>query len=144
MSNYFLNVGPTAEGEIPQPSLDSLAAIGKWMKVNGESIHGTTASLFPKVSWNGRSTTRRLENGGTRVYAHLFERPADGLLALKGLVGKPSSARLLGGAALEIAGSEGAWTVRLPDSLDPVAAVVALDFPSAPGIKEAAAEPAAR
>ena len=37
--NYLLNVGPTAEGEIPGPSVERLAAIGTWMKKNGESIY---------------------------------------------------------------------------------------------------------
>ena len=39
--NYLLNVGPTAEGEIPAPSVERLAAMGRWMKVNGEAIYGT-------------------------------------------------------------------------------------------------------
>lgn len=43
--NFLLNVGPTAEGLFPQPSIERLAAIGKWMKINGESIYGTSASL---------------------------------------------------------------------------------------------------
>ena len=78
--NYLLNVGPTGEGEIPAASLERLAAIGEWMKTNGESIHGTTASLFPKVSWNGRSTTRRTPDGNTRLYLHVFSRPEGGKL----------------------------------------------------------------
>ncbi len=36
--NYLLNVGPTAEGEIPAPSVERLAAMGRWMK--------STASRF--------------------------------------------------------------------------------------------------
>ena len=42
--NYLLNVGPTSEGLIPQPSVERLAEIGRWMKVNGEAIYGTAAS----------------------------------------------------------------------------------------------------
>ena len=30
--NYLLNVGPTAEGVIPQPSVDRLAAVGRWLR----------------------------------------------------------------------------------------------------------------
>ena len=41
--NLLLNVGPSGEGEIPQKSLDRLAAVGKWMQINGEAIYGTVA-----------------------------------------------------------------------------------------------------
>ena len=37
--NYLLNVGPTAEGLIPGPSVDRLAEMGDWMRVNGEAIY---------------------------------------------------------------------------------------------------------
>ncbi len=40
--NYLLNVGPTSEGVIPQPSVDRLMEVGAWMKVNGEAIYGTS------------------------------------------------------------------------------------------------------
>ena len=39
--NYLLNVGPDSTGIIPQPEVDRLEAIGKWMKVNGEAIYST-------------------------------------------------------------------------------------------------------
>jgi alpha-L-fucosidase len=70
--NYLLNVGPTAEGRIPQPSVERLAGIGKWMNVNGGAIYGTTASPFKtQLSW-GRATTKP-----GRLYLHVFDWPAD-------------------------------------------------------------------
>ena len=55
--NYLLNVGPKADGTFPQESIDLLKGMGAWMKVNGESIYGTTASPFAPVSW-GRITKK--------------------------------------------------------------------------------------
>jgi alpha-L-fucosidase len=135
--NYLLNVGPTGEGEIPAASLERLAAIGEWMKVNGESIHGTTASLFPKVSWDGRSTTRKLPDGSTRVYLHVFKHPDGGKLTVNGLVNRPVSATILGKSeSLEVSGKENSWSVQLPEkTLDPIATVVVLSFKDKPTIK---------
>ncbi len=42
--NYLLNVGPTAEGVIPQPSQDTLRTVGRWLKTNGEAVYGTGAT----------------------------------------------------------------------------------------------------
>ncbi|HSH08779.1 MAG TPA: alpha-L-fucosidase [Oceanipulchritudo sp.] len=39
--NYLLNVGPTAEGLIPQPSVERLAEMGAWLRVNGEAVYAT-------------------------------------------------------------------------------------------------------
>jgi len=39
--NYLLNVGPTSEGLIPQPSIDRLMEVGTWLETNGEAIYGT-------------------------------------------------------------------------------------------------------
>lgn len=44
--NYLLNVGPTAEGIVPQPSQDNLRAVGQWLKLNGEAIYGAGRSPF--------------------------------------------------------------------------------------------------
>src|SRR5436190_17852854 len=44
--NYLLNVGPTAEGVIPQASQDVLRTVGRWLKVNGEAVYGAGISPF--------------------------------------------------------------------------------------------------
>lgn len=71
--NYLLNIGPTAEGIIPEPSLCSLKEVGRWLKVNGESIYGAKASpiaISPAASY--RCTAKR-----GKYYIHIFSWPWD-------------------------------------------------------------------
>ncbi|MGD0015119.1 MAG: alpha-L-fucosidase [Bryobacteraceae bacterium] len=44
--NYLLNVGPTAEGVIPERCVEILRAVGRWLKVNGDAIYGTGRTPF--------------------------------------------------------------------------------------------------
>ncbi len=74
--NYLLNVGPTPEGLIPQPSIERLVEVGKWMKVNGEAVYGTSASPFSYLPW-GRAT-----RNGDKLYLHVFNWPTDGKLSV--------------------------------------------------------------
>jgi len=69
--NFLLNVGPTAEGEFPEASVERLKEIGSWMQLNGESIYGTSASPFFKLPW-GRCTVKKVK-GGTNLYLHVFD-----------------------------------------------------------------------
>jgi alpha-L-fucosidase len=99
--NYLLNVGPTSEGVIPFESVERLADVGKWMKVNGESIYATSANPFPyDVPW-GMITSKP-----GRLYLHVFRWPGKELV-LYGLRSKVQRAQLLaGGAAVRFAQKE--------------------------------------
>jgi alpha-L-fucosidase len=92
--NFLLNVGPTAEGLIPAASVERLEAIGRWMDVNAESIHGTQASPFASLQF-GRCT-QRAEGNDTHLYFHVFDWPRNGKLRIDGLGNDPLSARVLG------------------------------------------------
>lgn len=39
--NLLLNIGPRADGTIPQEQQDLMLAVGKWLQVNGEAIYGS-------------------------------------------------------------------------------------------------------
>ncbi|MDR3459597.1 MAG: alpha-L-fucosidase [Verrucomicrobiae bacterium] len=82
--NYLLNVGPTGQGVIPQGGVNDLQQIGAWMKVNGESIYGTSASPPFKTQPEWGRFTRK----GDKLYAHIFEWPKDGKLTIHGVEAK--------------------------------------------------------
>jgi alpha-L-fucosidase len=109
--NYLLNVGPTAEGVIPQTSQDNLRAVGRWLKVNGEAIYGAGPTPFgdelgatdstrqdkqgrplfvPATAW--RCTTRP-----GKLYIHIFQWPA-GRFELSKVKDKVAKAYLLADA----------------------------------------------
>ncbi len=64
--NYLLNVGPTAEGVIPQPSQDNLRTVGTWLKANGEAIYGASRSPFGE-EFGAYSTTLK-DRAGEPVF----------------------------------------------------------------------------
>jgi len=121
--NYLLNVGPTAEGVIPAASVERLKGIGQWMKINGDSIYGTTASPFTRLAW-GRCTKKTFINGAT-LYLHVFEWPGDGKLLVGGLRNKVQQAYLMANMEkLNTDASAGGITIHLPkqapDAIDSV------------------------
>ncbi len=87
--NYLLNVGPTAEGLIPAPSVERLKDVGEWMKANSESIYGTTANPLGELKW-GRATQK-----GRTIYLHVFDWPADRVLQIP-VKNKVKKASILG------------------------------------------------
>jgi len=132
--NYLLNVGPTAEGLIPEPSVERLEDIGKWMTVNSESIYGTQASPFPKLAW-GRCTQKKHDNG-TTLYLHVFERPADRKLLVPGLENQVESAALLANnEKLEFKKTPKGVELQVPTkALDPNATVIKLEILGEPKV----------
>jgi alpha-L-fucosidase len=134
--NFLLNVGPKADGTIPQESLDRLAAIGQWMAVNGESIYATTASPTARPEW-GRITTKR-GDGQTTLYLHVFDWPEDGRLSVA-ITNKVTSCKLLADAGrqftAEPAEGDGGVTVQLTgDAPDAICSVVELVIEGEPEV----------
>jgi len=110
--NYLLNVGPMAEGLIPEASVQRLAEIGMWMDVNAEAIYGTTASPFAQPKW-GRFTKKP-----GFLFAHVFDWPKDGLLRIPALKQNISKAFLLTAGSsqtLQVKQSDSGIVVSLPD-----------------------------
>ena len=87
--NVLLNIGPKGDGTIDPPDAEILAGIGKWMAINGESIHGTQRTPLDRQAW-GDSTVK-----GDTLYLHVMNWPADGKLLVGGLLSEVKQAYLL-------------------------------------------------
>jgi alpha-L-fucosidase len=132
--NYLLNVGPTSEGLIPEPSIERLKAIGDWMKVNGDAIYGTTASPFKRLPW-GRAT-KKISGSTTTLYLHVFNWPADGKLLVPGLKNTITSAKLLAtGKSLKTSVTPDGVLVDVPTNApDAISSTVVLQIKGVPEI----------
>ena len=141
--NYLLNVGPTGEGLIPQPSVERLEEIGRWLDVHGEAIYGTSASPFEKLTW-GRCTTKKRE-GGTTLYLHVFEWPKDGRLLVPGLESEIKAVRLLvGGADMKHERTTQGVVLDLPmEAPDANASVIKMEITGEPKVVRVFIRPAA-
>ncbi|HOX59605.1 MAG TPA: alpha-L-fucosidase [Candidatus Paceibacterota bacterium] len=142
--NYLLNVGPTSEGLIPQPSIDRLAEVGTWLKVNGEAIYGSGPTPFGDA--HGKfSTTEKDKRGDPRfipvwdwrcttkpgkLYVTVFDWPASGGLKLAGLQSKVKKAFLLAnGKKLTVDQTAAGVTLKLSvETPDKIASVVCLEI----------------
>lgn len=128
--NYLLNVGPTSEGLVPQQSIERLAEVGKWMKINGEAIYGTTASPFSYLQW-GRCTQK-----GNKLFLHIFEWPKNGKLSIP-LQNTIAKAYLLSEPQnlLKFEKSSTKNTITLTGNApDKIASVVVVELNSAPEV----------
>jgi len=90
--NLLLNVCPDALGRVPDPAEAALHEVGQWLSVNGDSIYGAGASVYPKPEWG------RFTQNGDRLYIHLTE-PVIGNITLPGLRGRIKDGRLLSNEA---------------------------------------------
>jgi len=118
-ANFLLNIGPMPNGKIQPEFTDTLAKIGDWMKVNGESIYGTRGNVIAPQPW-GVVTAK-----GNVWYTHVMKMPADRKVTIPVGNKKLKHAELLDGN-VKVSFKQHKGTVILflekavPDSLDNV------------------------
>ena len=96
--NFLVNIGPKADGTIPEPQMERLRAMGEWLKINSAAIYG---SRYWKVCGQKRDHIAFTTNG-KKLYAIMMARPTTPfvILATAGWeAGKIDSVKLLGSDA---------------------------------------------
>lgn len=129
--NLLLDIGPKADGTIPEEEVSVLKAFGRWISKHKEAVYDTRSGL-PYDHFHGYSA---LNKAGDVVYLYLPYRPT-GPLQLKGIVNDVRDVRIVGSDVRpsytiynKISWSEvpGVLYVNVPDeALDPDMTVVAI------------------
>jgi alpha-L-fucosidase len=95
--NLLLNVGPTADGTIPEPQVVVLRALGAWLDRNGEAIFGTRPWLrFGGTTAEGDPVRFTQKGDGRTVYAMVLGTPASRTITLGEFAATPARIRLVG------------------------------------------------
>lgn len=94
--NLLLDVGPTADGAIPDLQRERLLGLGEWLDVNGEAIFGTRPWVTAKGQTSDGIAVRYTQKDGS-LYATLLGTPTATQVALEKLrVSDGSNVSLLG------------------------------------------------
>ena len=107
-ANLLLNVGPMPSGAIQTEFTDTLAAAGKWLQMNGESIYGTRGGPLPPQHWG--VTTQKEK----KIYLHLFRMPDANIINLPASDKKINQVRMLSnGQAIPFQQQKNGTSIRL-------------------------------
>lgn len=91
--NLLLNVGPRADGTIPEQCQIILEKVGQWVNENSDGIYGTRKSPF-RFNLPYGSTTWRKKNGSQHLFYHIFYWDGSGELWLPGIMNATNEVEL--------------------------------------------------
>lgn len=137
--NLLLNTGPDAEGVIPQPCVDRLNEMGKWMQTWGEAVYETRAGTLNVSMQPGTfcslGKTKGLQKKKNKLYVTVTTLPGDNKLRVEQPITLPSKVYWLTTpeTTLDFELLSGCMVFALPDSLsDPLGMVLVMEFDETP------------
>jgi alpha-L-fucosidase len=121
--NLLLDVGPEADGTIPEIQRQRLAELGVWMKRNGEVIYGTHPWVHAEGKAEDGTDVRFTEKDGN-LYVILMQRPRERTISIPHMPVKTwRDAHLLGDQkALTVTQQLDFVRITLPKDMEPQAA----------------------
>ncbi len=117
--NLLLNVGPKADGSIPELQKERLLGLTKWLDINGEAIFDTRPWIEAEGKLEGEGTGIRFTQKGDVVYVILLDEPKDRRVMISSLKPKRNTTiSLLGNSSPLVWDSkEMGILVTLPESM---------------------------
>lgn len=109
--NFLANMGPCADGSIPQEALQAWGDIGEWMKHSGESVYNVAGGSFPEKA--NQPTTLKKDI----IYVHAFPNFHKEII-LKDIESSPKQVLLLRtGSSVPFSFSNGEVNLQIPPSM---------------------------
>ncbi|MGB3376568.1 MAG: alpha-L-fucosidase [Microbacterium sp.] len=122
--NLLINVGPAADGSIPELQRAAMRELGAWMAANGDAVYGTR----PWIRFGEAvGAPVRYTRSGAGVHVHALD-PSVGEIALPVELSGSVDARWADGSPADsVTGPDGVTMLRIPEKLRgaPVAVVTA-------------------
>ncbi|MFF0725927.1 alpha-L-fucosidase [Streptomyces sp. NPDC004134] len=113
--NLLLNLGPKADGSIPEMQAERVRDLGAWLDVNGEAVYGTT--YWNHAEDDGSNVPVRYTMKDGALYATALAWPGERLTLSGDLpLERNSSVRLLGsaGGKLDFRRADGKVDITMP------------------------------
>ncbi|NCA86448.1 MAG: alpha-L-fucosidase [Clostridia bacterium] len=117
--NLLLDVGPKADGTIPDEQVAIMQELGQWVNKNQEAIYGTGAGIS-KDYFSGPTT---LSPDSTTLFLFVENKPI-GSIAIKGLKNKINRVRVVG------EGTKLAWDEKMKAYWSEKPGIIYIDIPT--------------
>ncbi len=132
--NLLLDIGPKADGTIPEQQVHILKELGKWNSKHKEAVYGT----LPGIPYDYFYGPTALSADSTVLYVYVRDILKDNQIVLKGISGKIKNIRLVGSNSplrhkiltkVSWNNYPGLLYINIPkNSIDPYYTVVAIEF----------------